>query len=748
MTDRRRRTFARLVLFLLAAGLPLAVSFTWTSDPLAPKRALWMAGAALLLLFPRPILPLGRGGAILLALLGLAAAGSFRALSEPGPLLPYVLGAICWFRARDLGRDPAFLPRYVRLVVVVATLAALNGISQAAWNQIFSGVKIVNPFGQRILSTLGNPTFLGDYLALSLPLALFLASAAAGFARFAAWAACAAAIAAATVLSGSKGGQAAGLTAALIWIGLEYRRGSLTLPRLAATGALVAAAVGVLALTTTSPSYAIERWFSAGERFSFSQRAGIAASSARLLARAPVLGNGPGTYPVLIPRCQTDDLNRSLGITLSVNHAHCDFLEIACDLGLAGLGLVVLLFALARHGGGLSPERTGLGLSLIAMAVSMSSNFFLFVPSSALFFWVHAGLLSGGGSERAAPRAAAPLLAIGAACLALAAGRGLAGAALFTAGADALQRGDAAAAAPILARATVVEPRNRHLWQFLGRAYEETRRWEDSLAAYGMARALGPYHAVTSLNVGRVEGQLYRSGEGAALARALAAFLDSVEANPHQIQARVGGGELALEARDLPRARRFLADVPEGLAGDAGWHRLRGRFFLSTGDGEAAAREAVLARKIEAAAALQAAERDYAAGRRAAAIGAARRIAAANPALGTAWETLGYFLHESGSFSEARRCYRKLARLDPGSLVAHLNLAHLAMRDRDAGAAAGHVAAARRIAPDSPDVGVVSAQLHLLRGDRDAAVSELKRVLEGNPGHPQAEPMLRSLVQP
>ena len=81
----------------------------------------------------------------------------------------------------------------------------------------------MNPFGDRILSTLGNPTFLADYLAMHLPLGLVLASAARTGRGFASWTLACVAMAAAIVLSGSKGGQLAALAAGAGWLLITLR---------------------------------------------------------------------------------------------------------------------------------------------------------------------------------------------------------------------------------------------------------------------------------------------------------------------------------------------------------------------------------------------------------------------------------------------------------------------------------------------------------------------------------------------
>jgi Flp pilus assembly protein TadD/O-antigen ligase len=755
-----RETAARLVLLGLAAGLPLVLSFTMTAEPLAPKQALWLMGCGLCIALPGP-LSLGLSGPPVV-LLALAAIGILVLRPVTPDLTPYLVGAVLWLRARETAGKPGFLRKYIILTVFTAAVVSVNAVSQAVWNRIFTDLKLVNPFGARVLSTLGNPTFLADYLALHLPLALTLAAESAGKAAFSWWGLCAAAIAAAIVLTGSKGGLIAASVAVTGWLYLAVRKRLLPAPRLVLLTAFLALSVGVLTVASGSPSLVLNRWTSSTERFSFRQRAAILRGSFVLLAESPVLGRGAGGYPAEIPRHQPLELNRSIGITLSVNHAHNDYAEIACDLGLAGLGLGLLIPLLAwrwrRQG-----LKLGLGLSLGCSALSMATNFFIFLPSSAFFFWFHAGLLSGknGGGPLAnegkstavhdskrivRPALPATVCWLLTALFCLAAGRHLLSTGWFTAGQTAVDRGDFAAAPPALTKAAALSPSNRHVWQYIGRAYELRSDWGPAETAYQRARALGPHHAITMLNIARVlRSRGLASNDPGIRRRAIGIFREVVRANPYQVDARVWGAEMAVAAGMIDSAAVFLDDYPADLPFTPEWHRARAKWLASRGDGPGSRREAENALKLETAAMLAAAEEAFGSGRAAAAIAKVRTVLKKQPLNKTAWENLGYYLHSTGRLAEAKSCYERVIALTPGSLPVRLNLAYISMQEKNLNQAGRHVGAALKAAPDSIEAHLATARLCALKRDRPGAAVEYRWILEREPGNAIARAELQKV---
>jgi tetratricopeptide (TPR) repeat protein len=729
---KHREALGRMILLLLAAGLPLVLSFTWTASALAPKQALWLLGTGLLIVLPEPLALAGSG--IPGALLALAAVITMVSRPVSPDLLPYLFGVVLWLRARELADDRAFVRKYLLLTVATATLVALNAISQAVWNRIFTDVRLMNPFGTRVLSTLGNPTFLADYLAIQLPLALVLAARARNIPGFATWTAAAAVMAAAIALSGSKGGQLAAGVAFLAWLYLTVRDRTMPRPRLAALIGLLVGATVALAMVSGTPRLAINRWTSETDRFSFGQRAEILRGAGRLLAESPVFGHGAGAFPVEIPRYQSLALNRSIGITLSVNHAHNDFVETAVDLGMAGLGLLLLLLVSGlRRTGGL---KAGLGLSLVAMTISLGTNFFIHLPASAFFLWFHLGLLASGGRVVARPRRAMALFGwILAAFFALAAGRHLLSTGWFTQGQAAVDRGDHAAALLVLEKALGTAPNDRHVWQYLGRAYELKSDWPRAEAVYLRARALGPWHAITALNVGRIlRAEYLADGSPVVRYKAVESFMRVVNANPYQVEARVWGAELASAAGRADVTADLLSRYPADLPVTPGWHRARAKWLASRGDRSGAHQEEISAVKMETAGALASAESAYAQGQTAEAIESIKKLLKVDPRNAIAWENLGFYLHNTGRISEAKSCYEKVVALNPKSIPVRLNLAYIAMQGKNLGVADRHIRAALAAAPDSLDAHLARARFLAVSRNPSGAAKEYRWILEKDPG--------------
>lgn len=736
---------ARLLILLLAAGLPFAISMTWSVDPLAPKTALWMIAGGLLVAVPSPLtLPVGP----LTVALGLAALGCLHGPVSPWPLLPLLVGTVCYLRVRELASRPRSLPEYVRFTTTVAALVALYGVSQAVFNQLRLGYHLINPFGERVLSTLGNPTFLADYLALHLPLALTLWEQSSSFPGVAGWTCAVGALTTGLVLTGSKGGQLAALAGAGAWLLMAPHPRRPGTARLAALGGVVVAGAAALWATTASPTAALARWTDRGERYSFSQRVGMLQGAVDLWREAPLLGTGPGQFPIRFPRHMPAALQKAYGVTLSVNHAHNDYAELACDLGVAGAGLILfVLFAPVRRirEPGLV---AGLAASQIALGASMATNFVFFLPSSAFFGWVNAALLSPPlPPPPPSPRTRTFAFLLGG-YLVLAGGRLMVATGEFHFGAAAMDRSDAPTAIAYLTRTTALTPTDRHPFQYLGRAYEFQEDWDRAIEAYGRAWALAPYHAITALNVGRAERSRYLANRVLhfpSRGRAIDALLRCVAINGYAVEPRLWGGDLAVRASRFDDAQKFYGDFPADLAPTVDWHRAREAWLSALGNGAAARMEREAGDRQEVRQLADAAEASAAAGKLEEALAFVREATTRFPREVRGWEELGYIQHTRGDLAGARTAYQQMATLVPDSLTAQLDLAVIALNSHDLAAAERYAARALHIAPDDLNAHVTLARLRAAQNRRAEAIREYEWVLARSPGHPQAREELRRL---
>lgn len=112
----------------------------------------------------------------------------------------------------------------------------------------------------------------------------------------------------------------------------------------------------------------------------------------RLIHQHPLLGTGLGTFSVAYPSVQTAFL------TYRVDHAHCDYLEIASDVGVIGaallFGSIVWVFVQVVRSGTRAEAhddyvvQIGCIGSITAILVHSLTDFNLYIPGNALVFVV------------------------------------------------------------------------------------------------------------------------------------------------------------------------------------------------------------------------------------------------------------------------------------------------------------------------------------------------------------------------
>src|SRR6266436_3745452 len=111
-----------------------------------------------------------------------------------------------------------------------------------------------------------------------------------------------------------------------------------------------------------------------------------------LIRHHPLLGTGLGSFSVVYPSVQTTFL------TLLIDHAHCDYLEVASELGLPGAVLVFgsifwVLAQTVRHyrtAAERFDKAVSLGCigSIAAILVHSLADFNLYIPANALVFTI------------------------------------------------------------------------------------------------------------------------------------------------------------------------------------------------------------------------------------------------------------------------------------------------------------------------------------------------------------------------
>jgi O-antigen ligase len=115
-----------------------------------------------------------------------------------------------------------------------------------------------------------------------------------------------------------------------------------------------------------------------------------------LIRHHPLLGTGLGSFSVVYPSVQT------VFLTLLVEHAHCDYLEVATELGLPGgillFGSIFWILARAVRGYRRAEESFDKAVSLgcigsiAAILVHSLADFNLYIPANALVFTIILGM--------------------------------------------------------------------------------------------------------------------------------------------------------------------------------------------------------------------------------------------------------------------------------------------------------------------------------------------------------------------
>jgi len=326
-------------------------------------------------------------------------------------LLLLVTYLTAFFLTLFLCRDRNAKKRLVFALVSLGVFEAFYGLIQylTGWQQIFAYVK--KYYLEEATGTYINRNHFAGFLEMILPFAMVLAlrwthllsrntSGGAGTFRkivsrtelvsVVFWLFLAILISAALVLSRSRMGIISALVSLVAILALAGT--STVRPR---TRAAVAALffLGVLGLIVWIGSDPVmSRFETLGQEYTLSgqSRVSIWRDTLGLIRQHPFLGTGLGSFSVAYTPVQTAFLN------LLVEHAHCDYLEVATELGLPGAILVFgsifwVLAQSARRYGKLE-ERFDKAVSLAcigsigAILVHSLADFNLYIPANALVF--------------------------------------------------------------------------------------------------------------------------------------------------------------------------------------------------------------------------------------------------------------------------------------------------------------------------------------------------------------------------
>jgi tetratricopeptide (TPR) repeat protein len=481
-----------------------------------PQRLAVSLAAALLALAAPPRLPLGRLALLLLAWL------AWRVLSHavaqpPVPVADWLatqapLWALLLFGSAAL-RDPA-LRRYTAaaLLSAAAWVSVLALLPWLGWDPWAAGAVDLG-FSQRAHGSLGNPGFLGGWLALLLPLACVVAVDAQGRLRLASLGTLGLMLAA----LGLTQARASWL-AALVGVGLAlfllrpraFSRRRVLLALLLATAAL---GVGLAQRQHLSPRLADAL---DPRSDSWRARAFMAGAAFQLALRHPLVGVGPGGFTQGFLGIQGERLSAGAQHPYRFTHdAHNDWAQLAAESGWLGLLLWAwawawaLRVAWARAGA----EGAAVAGGLAAFAVQACFHFpWAIWPSAAVLMLglatASAWEAQGAGEERPlSPARAWIAAAVFVPLLALGLRQGAASALLNSGTAAGMQPATQALAAPLFAKSTALAPADARAWQRLGAEHLRQGRLDEAIGAFQGALQALPTQPEAWVNLGLALGQ-------------------------------------------------------------------------------------------------------------------------------------------------------------------------------------------------------------------------------------------------
>ena len=348
-------------------------------------------------------------------------------------LLLLVTYLTAFFLTLFLCRDRNAKKRLVFALVSLGIFEALYGLIQylTGWQQIFAYVK--KYYLEEATGTYINRNHFAGFLEMILPFAMVLAlrwthllsrntSGGAGTFRkivsrtelvsVVFWLFLAILISAALVLSRSRMGIISALVSLVAILALA---GTSTVRPRTRTAVAALFFLGVLGLIVWIGSDPVmSRFETLGQEYTLSgqSRVSIWRDTLGLIRQHPFLGTGLGSFSVAYTPVQTAFLN------LLVEHAHCDYLEVATELGLPGAILVFgsifwVLAETARRYRKLE-ERFDKAIclacigSIAAILVHSLAEFNLYIPANALVFTTILALAWSNGHPAETPERNAP----------------------------------------------------------------------------------------------------------------------------------------------------------------------------------------------------------------------------------------------------------------------------------------------------------------------------------------------------
>ncbi|MFN0158019.1 MAG: O-antigen ligase family protein [Bacteroidota bacterium] len=222
------------------------------------------------------------------------------------------------------------------LILVVAILTAI--VCSVGFVQYFFAEQLTLEFylgeARRVGSTLGNPSFLGGFIALVLPLFVSQALATHSNKRWF-YGILAVCLGVLLLFTQSRSGIVATTVALIVLATFSTRGWRAVLPLLIA---VVVAGTLVIVLFAPQLTQRFEETFDYGPQSTLERRLFFWEAGVKAFQDAPLLGHGIGTFERVMVQYRSPEywIVKSEDI---VPHAHNEFIELGTELGIIGLGL-------------------------------------------------------------------------------------------------------------------------------------------------------------------------------------------------------------------------------------------------------------------------------------------------------------------------------------------------------------------------------------------------------------------------
>jgi putative inorganic carbon (HCO3(-)) transporter len=300
------------------------------------------------------------------------------------------LAAIYFMALGNAGNARAF----VTVMIAAGSIVSIYGILQ------YLGIDFTTPKSTPLVSTLGNVNFAGEYLSMIIPLSVAMVFHSRGKTPKIAFGTTTALMLTHLLLAKSRGAWAGLAGAGIILLFLNPAKKGYLKPLLylALTIAVafsiiytVSGSGGISSIKEEAVSVLNMRQSSILFRFL------VWKSALRMIRESPLTGTGAGNFKIIYPLYRSSEEWHVSGINARVVEAHNDYLQIASELGLIGLGIFIWLLvnALRIFKKLLKTESiliTGLLASVISMLISAVFEFPFHNPATALTFWMILGI--------------------------------------------------------------------------------------------------------------------------------------------------------------------------------------------------------------------------------------------------------------------------------------------------------------------------------------------------------------------